>query len=111
MRQLQESRKIGEQRIGRRLTEDEYLSALLIASAKATRQGNGVDYVPLLLPDVIEELEMEASSYEHASIDYQCGKEMLDRWKRRLGVSKSQFFILVQTEPDLLRSVTAVMMI
>ena len=110
MRQLQEARQIGEQKIGRRLTETEYQSALSYAKHKAVAQGNGPDYVPFLLPDVIVERELEASSIAFAALEYKCGKEMLDRWKRLLGITKSQFITLVQREPELLRAVAAVTM-
>lgn len=107
---LEEARQIGEQRIGRRLTKDEYLSALFYAQHKANAQGNGPDYVPLLLPDIIAERELEAASYACASLEYICRKEMLDRWKRLLGVSESQFLALAQREPELLHAVAAVTM-
>jgi len=110
MRQLQEARQIGEQKIGRRLTETEYQSALSYANHKAVAQGNGPDYVPFLLPDVIVEREVEASSIAFAALEYKCGKEMLDRWKRLLEVSEAQFLALAQREPELLHAVAAVTM-
>lgn len=58
--EIMEARAYGERLIGRELSEDEFKDALSYAIRKAELQGNGLDYVPLLLPDVIREREFEA---------------------------------------------------
>lgn len=56
-RTIEQAREIGEARIGRKLGDEEFDELLSYAKHKAECQGNGADYVPLLLPDVIAENE------------------------------------------------------
>ena len=97
---IEDARLEGERRIGRRLSEDEFQELLRYASRKAECQGNGPDYVPLLLPDVIRENELSKQSIElyrarrelEAELMRQNEKEA-EKWKqlsdlsRLLGVS------------------------
>lgn len=61
--QITQARQLGEMRIGRELSEDEFQSALEYAQMKAAAQGHGPDYVPLLLPDVIQEREFQEQTW------------------------------------------------
>lgn len=61
-RTIEQARQIGEARIGRKLGDEEFDELLSYAKHKAECQGNGADYVPLLLPDVIAENEFSCQT-------------------------------------------------
>ena len=105
-----EARSYGERLIGRELSEDEFKDALSYAIRKAELQGNGLDYVPLLLPDVIREREFETECLARYQMAKQLEKEEESRWKR-LGITPEQLRKLREIAPEMVelaRSVAVV---
>lgn len=98
--EIREARSYGERLIGRELSEDEFKDALSYAIRKAELQGNGLDYVPLLLPDVIREREFEAECLARYRMAKQLEKEEESRWKR-LGITPEQLRKLREIAPEM----------
>lgn len=74
-----EARQEGEARIGRTLSEQEYMEALDYAARKSAMTGHDPSYILLLLPDVISEREYSRKSlelYKATRID----EKELEKW-------------------------------
>ena len=106
-RTIEDARSIGERRICRKLSDGEFADALAYAQLKATAQGNGLSYVPLLLPDVIQEREFEIESLSTYRSMVAAQKEEADRWKRFCGITEDQLAQLRQKAPELIASASA----
>ena len=98
--EIREARAYGERLIGRELSGDEFKDALSYAIRKAELQGNGPDYVPLLLPDVIREREFEVECLARYRMAKQLEKEEESRWKR-LGITSEQLRKLREIAPEM----------